>query len=240
MIQAEKREKRPSSDLFERQSNITPVMRETMVDWMIDIHRKYGMHPETLFVAVHILDLYLCRLDLDKSSYQRLACAALVLAAKSDERTCPPLDEFVHLADNSFAVESLRQMEASAFDIVGSHVHPILPIQFLNRYLNLLNADDDVSTVAFITCDVLLLDPVFIGVKPSYLAACILAFALGMVQGAPRWKSLLESNTGYTLKDLNPTMNLITDSVQHFAASSPTAIRKKYGSRFPPSFGIAI
>jgi hypothetical protein len=34
-------------------------MRATIVDWLAEIHNKFKMWPETLFVAIGILDHYL-------------------------------------------------------------------------------------------------------------------------------------------------------------------------------------
>ena len=42
------------------QPKITETIRSTLVDWMVLLHLNFKLLPETLFLAVNILDRYLC------------------------------------------------------------------------------------------------------------------------------------------------------------------------------------
>lgn len=42
-----------------RQSEVTESMRAILMDWIVDIHLKFKMFPQTLFIVAAIIDRYL-------------------------------------------------------------------------------------------------------------------------------------------------------------------------------------
>jgi len=38
---------------------INEDMREILIDWLVDVQRKFKLVPETLFLTVYIIDKYL-------------------------------------------------------------------------------------------------------------------------------------------------------------------------------------
>ena len=41
------------------QVEVTDKMRAILVDWLVDVHLKYKCRPETIYLAVNLLDRYL-------------------------------------------------------------------------------------------------------------------------------------------------------------------------------------
>ena len=228
MIETEQSESRPTPYLFDHQTNITPRMRATVIDWIIDIHKKFKMHQETLYMAVHIMDLYLTECDIDKSCYQRLSCAALMLAAKSEERSVPLMEDFVYVAGKSFSANALQRMEASVFEHVGCHVTPILAFSFVTRTLRLLGSSEQQREYCMFILDSLLLDSDFIGVRPSYLAAGVIYTGLRISNGAFAWDEDMVRNTGYEEDAIKHLANLILRALSALSKQPYQAIKKKY------------
>ena len=44
---------------MEKQDDITEKMRAILIDWLIEVHLKFKLLPETLFLTVNMLDRYL-------------------------------------------------------------------------------------------------------------------------------------------------------------------------------------
>jgi cyclin B len=42
-----------------RQNEVTEGMRGILLDWIVDIHLKFKMFPQTLFIVAAIIDKYL-------------------------------------------------------------------------------------------------------------------------------------------------------------------------------------
>ena len=61
--------KRPRENYMDRQGDITYKMRAILVDWLVDVHLKYKMVPETLFLTINIIDRYLDKVNTPRTSF---------------------------------------------------------------------------------------------------------------------------------------------------------------------------
>lgn len=60
MIRTEK-ENIPHIGYMTLQTDINEKMRAILVDWLIEVHHKFKLLPETLFLTVNLIDRYLER-----------------------------------------------------------------------------------------------------------------------------------------------------------------------------------
>lgn len=57
-------------------------MRAILLDWIYDLHLKFKMFPQTLYLVTNIIDRYLSLKDVPKNKLQLLGTAAFFIAAK--------------------------------------------------------------------------------------------------------------------------------------------------------------
>lgn len=69
---------------MERQTQITAVMRELLVDWMVEMQESFELNHETLYLSVKLVDQYLSKVILAKEKLQLVGITALFLACKYD------------------------------------------------------------------------------------------------------------------------------------------------------------
>ena len=48
------------------QTEIRDTSRGFLVEWIIDVHRKFRLNPETLYVTISIIDRYLSQVKIKK------------------------------------------------------------------------------------------------------------------------------------------------------------------------------
>lgn len=73
---------KPNSDYMERiQTDISHVMRAILVDWLFEVAREFSLRPETLYLAVNILDRYLTRVVITRGRLQLVGVTSLLIAA---------------------------------------------------------------------------------------------------------------------------------------------------------------
>lgn len=60
-------------------------MRMILLDWLVDVHLKLRMFPQTLFITCHLIDRYLAKRDVGRSRLQLLGATCLFVAAKYEE-----------------------------------------------------------------------------------------------------------------------------------------------------------
>ena len=222
-------------------------MRSTVIDWIAEVHLKSKMHTDTLYLTVRLIDLYLSKIDLDKSQYQRLGCAAMLIASKNLEMHPTAVENLVELADHSFTTQELIEMESSLFNCVNFHVDQILPSMFLKRYLRLILPDNEITMLSYYICETSLLYPDYIGITPSRLAAASILLALNLEGRIRMWNQRIVRNTGYSISDLYDLVHKLLQTVISSTTSRFQAIRKKYASnqmynvslmQFPESLNI--
>lgn len=54
-------EQLPEYGYMKKQKDINEKMRAILIDWLIEVHYKFKLNPDTLFVTVNIIDRYLSK-----------------------------------------------------------------------------------------------------------------------------------------------------------------------------------
>ncbi|MFN7881084.1 MAG: hypothetical protein ACK5NI_01180 [bacterium] len=84
------------------QREISDKYRQYLVDWLAELHYKFKMWPETLFVTVGIIDKTLMRWpNFRKNELQCLGITALHIAGKYEEIYPPELKTILQVIDNA-------------------------------------------------------------------------------------------------------------------------------------------
>lgn len=73
-----------------------------MVDWLINVHMKFKLLPETLFITINLVDRYLSIEVIDKQNVQLLGVAALMIACKYEEIYPPTVKDFIYVTKNAY------------------------------------------------------------------------------------------------------------------------------------------
>lgn len=61
---------------------ISEKMRGVLLDWIVELHHKYKMFPQTLYATIMIIDTYLAKKVMKKENLQLLGVTAFFAAAK--------------------------------------------------------------------------------------------------------------------------------------------------------------
>ena len=88
----------PSANYMASQTDITDRMRAILVDWLIDVHLKFKLRQETLYLCFQIIDRFLEKQLVARSRLQLVGVTGLMLASKYEE-IYPPEVGTPELAD---------------------------------------------------------------------------------------------------------------------------------------------
>lgn len=101
----------PLNNYLPRQAFITESMRTVLLDWIVDIHLKFKMFPQTLFIVAAIIDRYLAQKNAIREELQLIGAAALFIAAKYEETyRVPEASELVNISARVFSKNDLLRM----------------------------------------------------------------------------------------------------------------------------------
>lgn len=76
-------------------TEVKDTSRAFLVEWIIDVHRKFRLMPETLYVTVYLIDRYLSLKQIKKSQLHILGVTALLIATKYEEIYPPDLKDLL-------------------------------------------------------------------------------------------------------------------------------------------------
>lgn len=83
-----------------------------MIDWLIDVHKKFKLKDQTLFIAVNMIDRTLEKIKIQKKNFQLLGITCLFTASKYEEIYPPPISEYSYVCADAYKDSDLLQMEA--------------------------------------------------------------------------------------------------------------------------------
>lgn len=102
---------------LDKRPYLTEQDRTDLVDWMIEIHHKFKLHRETLYLAVYILDEFLARAHkkLIVKEMNLVGVTAIFLAAKYEEMYIPELRDLTYICNGVFGETEVRHGVAKEF-----------------------------------------------------------------------------------------------------------------------------
>jgi cyclin B len=109
-------------------------MRAYLIDWLSELHLKFKLWPETLYVCVGIIDKYIMREDIKKKDLQCLGITALHIAGKYEEIYPPELKQILRVTDNAVTKDQVLQLEFSILQALDFNMTFPSILRFMERY----------------------------------------------------------------------------------------------------------
>lgn len=154
-------------------------MRPYLLDFLVEAHAAFQLLPETLFLAVNLLDRYCSRRVVYKRHYQLVGCAALLIAAKYGDKKdrVPTVRELKSMCCSLYDDEMFTQMEWHVLQTLNWMVgHPTVDA-FLQLALSEVAYDSEVEHLTLYIAEIALFHKEFVSTRPSVLARSALALA---------------------------------------------------------------
>ena len=60
------KETQPDPTYMKRQPHVNENVRAILVDWLINVHAKFKLLPETLYITINLVDRYLSIQQIEK------------------------------------------------------------------------------------------------------------------------------------------------------------------------------
>ncbi|RDY01398.1 hypothetical protein CR513_15287, partial [Mucuna pruriens] len=83
--------------------DINAKMRSILVDWLIEVHRKFELMVETLYLTLNIV--------VPRKELQLVGLSSMLLASKYEEIWALKVNDFVCISNNAYVSEQVLMME---------------------------------------------------------------------------------------------------------------------------------
>jgi hypothetical protein len=127
---------------FDFQGDVKEGMRSILLEWLVDIHSKMKLQPETLFLTVSLVDRFLSVREVARTELQLLGVTALFMASKFEETyRVPPLQDLAYICANTYSVAQILAQESVVLQALDYELHQASPLTFLNLLVQGLGLD---------------------------------------------------------------------------------------------------
>jgi cyclin B len=213
---------------MDSQTDINGRMRAILIDWLVEVHLKYRLRPETLFLTVNLLDRYLSLTQVPRKLLQLVGVVAMLVASKFEEISPPEVHDLVYVTDSAYTKEEIMSMECSMLMVLNFQVVVPTALNFLERLQRINCCDGAHKELAQYLVELALLDVRMIRYVPSHLAAAVLLLSNLLLGRRPAWPSIMVQHSRY----VEPSLQLCVEELRALLEAVPTnsmqAVRKKY------------
>ena len=214
------------------QTDINEKMRIILINWLIEVHFKFRLLNETLFICINIIDRYLSQKNINRRYLQLLGITSLFIASKYEEIYAPSAKDLIYMTDNAYKIDEMIKMENDILGVLKFELTFPTSLRFLELYGDILNLDE----INFFRCyylnEVSLICYNLCGVCPS-LIACVCLY-LNLKSNIRLFKGYNEEElfriTGYKKTEINSCLNILINALMIIDDPNNRfiSIKKKY------------
>lgn len=228
-------EKQVNPNYMEQQNYINSKMRAILIDWLVEVHLRFKLVPETLYLCTSLIDRYLSKKEVTRSRLQLVGVTALFIASKYEEIYPPELRDLVYICDSAYTKEEMVQMEELILKALHYKVTIPSAHTFLIRFLKAAHADKRMVQLSYYILDGSLTSYNLLQYRPSQLAAASIFVARRTI-GRNSWSPTLLRYTQYKAQEIASIAREILIAKQSGSKSGDNsgsdlnAVNNKYAS----------
>ncbi|KAJ3440054.1 cyclin-a2-4 [Anaeramoeba flamelloides] len=206
-------------DFLSVQRKVNETMRGVLFDWFSEVHLKFKLKTEVLYLTCKIMDKFLSKKNVPVSKLQLAGITAMLIASKYEEIYPPEVDDFVYITSNSYTREEILKMESLMLNVLHFRVTFASPYFFIQRYIKAAGVGMKMAQylklklLSNYLLELTLPRIKMIKYRPSQLASAAVYLALVTLKTDPKtkltskmksffWTDTLQYYTKYKLTDI--------------------------------------
>ncbi|CAA0824378.1 Cyclin-B1-4 [Striga hermonthica] len=227
-------------DYMDSQPEVNCKMRAILVDWLIEVHKKFKLMPESLYLTINILDRFLSLKMVPREELQLVGISSMLIACKYEEIWAPEVSDFIAISDNAYTRQQVLLMEKAILRQLEWYLTVPTPYVFLTRYIKAsAPEDDEMEHMTLFFAELGLVNySTSIEYNSSKLSASAVYAARCTLNRAPLWTETLQHYTGYSENQLLECAKRLVSFHSGLTESSLKAVRRKYSN--PERLAVAM
>jgi cyclin B len=130
---------KPKFGYMANQPEINEIMRAILIDWIIDVHLRFNLRQDTLFMTIWLIDAYLSFALVQRDKLQLLGITCLLISGKAHEIYYPQHNKLLEMTDNAYIKEEMLTMENEILKKLNFFIVCPNPIDFYNILSKMFN-----------------------------------------------------------------------------------------------------
>ncbi|XP_010423383.1 PREDICTED: cyclin-B1-2-like [Camelina sativa] len=210
------------------QTEMNEKMRAILIDWLLEVHIKFELNLETLYLTVNIIDRFLSVKAVPKRELQLLGISALLIASKYEEIWPPQVNDLVYVTDNAYSSKQILVMEKTILGNLEWYLTVPTQYVFLVRFIKASMTDPEMENMVHFLAELGMMHYDTLMFCPSMLAASAVYTARCSLNKSPAWTDTLQFHTGYTESEIMDCSKLLAFLHSRCGESRLRAVYKKY------------
>ncbi|CAE6437618.1 unnamed protein product, partial [Rhizoctonia solani] len=219
----------PNPAYMSAQPDLTWEMRGILMDWIIQVHSRFRLLPETLFLATNIIDRFLSMRIVSLVKLQLVGITGLFVAAKYEEIMAPSVQNFLKVSDSGYTEQEILQAEKYILRTLGWDLSYPNPMSYLRRASKADAYDVQTRTMAKFLVEVSVVEEKLLKYTPSLLSGASLWLAR-LILDREEWSANLEHYSGYSEEAILPCANVMLNYIVQ-PPSAHESLWKKYSGK---------
>ncbi|PKA60821.1 Cyclin-B2-2 [Apostasia shenzhenica] len=212
------------------QFDINERMRAILIDWLIEVHYKFELMDETLFLTVNIIDRFLARQSVVRKKLQLVGVTAMLLACKYEEVMVPVVEDLILISDRAYTREEVLQMEILMVNTLQFNMSVPTPYVFMRRFLKAAQSDRKLELLSSYIIELCMIEYEMLKFRPSMLAAAAVYTAQCSLRGLKHWSRTNELCSRYSECQLLECSRMMVDYHQKAGKGKLTGVHRKYST----------
>ncbi|GMN50089.1 hypothetical protein TIFTF001_019253 [Ficus carica] len=225
-----------SPNYMVHQPDINEKMRAILIDWLIEVHHKFELMEETLFLTVNLIDRFLERQIVVRKKLQLVGVTAMLLACKYEEVSVPMIEDFVLITDKAYTKNDVLEMEKLMVNTLQFNFSVPTPFVFMRRFLKAAQPNKKLEVLSSYIIELCLVENEMVQFPPSLLAAAAIYTAQCSLHKLKQWSKTSEWYSNYSEHQLQECSRLMVAFHQNAGKGKLTGVYRKYNTR---KFGFA-
>ncbi|KAH1113274.1 hypothetical protein J1N35_006652 [Gossypium stocksii] len=217
-----------SPNYMDQQSDVNEKMRAILIDWLIEVHDKFDLMGETLFLTVNLIDRFLSQQTVMRKKLQLVGLVAMLLACKYEEVSVPVVGDLILISDKAYSRKEVLEMERLMLNTLQFNMSFPTPYVFIKRFLKAAQSDKKLELLSFFLIELALVEYEMLKFQPSLLAAAAIYTAQCSLNGYKQWSKTCEWHSSYTEDQLLECSRLMVGFHEKAAIGKLTGVHRKY------------
>ena len=220
-----------------KQTDINERMRGILFDWLVEVHLKFKLLPETLFITLNIIDRYLSKQIIERKYFQLLGITAMFIASKYEEIYSPEMKDYIYMTDNSYTKKQMLQMENDILKTIEFNITIPTPLRFVELLQQFLNLNTKNIYMCQYLIELAVMNYKMIKYSPLLIATCAVYLEKklnknGIMLWDEKYESVIWDVSGYAKNenDVRSCLKEMCLTLDDVDLGKYPAVKKKYSS----------
>ncbi|TYJ35911.1 hypothetical protein E1A91_A05G270800v1 [Gossypium mustelinum] len=215
---------------MEQQYDINQRMRGILIDWLIEVHYKFELMEETLYLTINLIDRFLAVKQIARKKLQLVGVTAMLLACKYEEVSVPVIEDLVLISDKAYSRQEVLDMEKLMINTLQFNLSVPTPYVFMRRFLKAAQSNKKLELLSFFMIELCLVEYEMLKFPPSLLAAAAIFTAQCSLSGCKYWSKTSEWYTTFSEEQLMECSRMMIRFHQKAGTGKLTGVQRKYST----------